>query len=77
MPAAVDRHAVDYVRPIKATTIFRAFLPRRIIGKGRDHLDVVPLAFEEFAQGHAVRRDPGKFRRVVDSPNHDTHRFSR
>src|SRR2546423_473381 len=77
MPATMDRHAVDYVRPVKSAAIFRALLPRRIIRKSRHHLDVVSFAFEEFAQGHAVRRNPGKFRCIVDSPNDDTHRFSR
>jgi hypothetical protein len=74
MPAAMNRHAIQNVGPINPAAIFRPFLPRWIIGKTCDHLDVVPLLHQKLAEGHVVGGDAGKFRRVVDSPDDDAHR---
>ena len=73
MPAAMHRHAIDPIGAVENTAVLRLFLPFRIVGKRRYHLDVVAGLAQELADRHVVWSDAGDLRRIIDSPNNDAH----
>jgi len=71
----MDRHAVHPIGAKNFMSISGAFPPGRVISESRDHLDIVTIAPQKFAERDVVWRDPGYFGRVVDAPNDYAHRL--
>ena len=61
------------IAPWELTAIFLSFPPGGVIRERRHHLDRVPASLQKLAQGDVVRRNPGEFRSVVNSPDDDSH----
>src|ERR1700683_1283869 len=65
--------AVDHFHFGELARVLGTLLPLRIVGKRRQHSDLMASADEILAERRIKRGDSRDFRRVVDAPNKDFH----
>src|SRR3990172_638043 len=70
---APEAYTVDLFKLVQQTSISIIGAPLRIVWKGRNDRNTVPLFNQVLTQTCRERRDRGRFRRIVDTDDQQAH----